>query len=113
TVNVIVPPRVIGVYARGAAWNSNYWSYLASQGDGDVADPSLGYLLSVGVNQLRTLAWSNIDTISVRFSEGVTIGQSDLTVVNAAGVPSINGFSWNAGSSIATWTFASALDAGK
>jgi hypothetical protein len=70
----------------------------------------------VGANQLRTLAWSNVDTIGIRFSEAVSIGQSALSIVNSpegAAAPSVSGFSWNGATLTATWTFASTLQAGK
>ena len=73
-------------------------------------DPTLGYKLSVGANQLKTLPWMNLNTVSIQFNEGVTIGQNDLMVVgssNGPAVPAISGFSWNNSTFVATWTFVS------
>jgi len=111
-------PVVVGVYARGvgagsANWNSAFLGYLATNNLGDAL---LGYLLSTGGTQLKTLPWSNVNTISIRFSEEVTIAQGDLAVIPAANgstAPNIIDFSWDSLNHTGTWTFASALPRGK
>jgi len=117
TVDTIAP-KVTGIYARGvgsgsANWNASFLSYLATN---NLGDATLGYLLSTGGTQLKTLPWSNVNTISIRFSEELTISQSDLSVIGSANgpaVPAIVGFSWDAATHTGTWTFASALPRGK
>jgi hypothetical protein len=113
-----VAPIVRGIYARGvgsgsANWNASFLSYLATNGMGDA---SLGYRLSTGGTQLRTLPWSNVNTISIEFSEPMVIAQDDLTVIGAANgpaVPVVTGFTWDSGRNVATWTFDVALSRGK
>jgi hypothetical protein len=113
-----VAPTVVGVYAVGvgigsANWNASFLAYLATNGLGDA---SLGYLLSTGGTQLKTLPWSNVNTISLRFSEEVTVTQNDLTVVGAANgptVPEVVGFAWDTATHTGTWTFAAALPRNK
>jgi uncharacterized delta-60 repeat protein len=113
-----VAPTVTGIYARGvgsgsANWNASFLAYLAAN---NLGDASLGYMLSTGGTQLKTLSWSNVNTISIRFNEELTISQGDLSVIGAANgpaVPAITGFSWNSATHTGTWTFAAALPRGK
>jgi hypothetical protein len=113
-----IAPTVTGIFARGvgsgsANWNASFLSYLAANGLGDA---SLGYMLSTGGTQLKTMPWSNVNTISIRFSEELTIAQGDLSVIGAANgpaVPAITGFAWDAASHVGTWTFAATLPRGK
>jgi subtilisin family serine protease len=107
---------VVDVFARGTAWSSAFLNHLVSGGQADAAFPTLGYRLSNGANQLRTLPWTNVNQISVRFSESITVGASDLAVagsINASALPAVSGFVWNAATNTATWTFASTLKANK
>jgi len=113
-----IAPTVTGIYARGvgsgsANWNASFLAYLAAN---NLGDASLGYMLSSGATQLKTLSWSNVNTISLRFSEELTIAQGDLSVIGAANgpaVPAITGFAWDAANHVGTWTFAAALPRGK
>jgi hypothetical protein len=87
-----------------------------STGHADAGYPTLGYRLSNGASQLRTLPWFNANQISIRFSESINVSASHLTMagsINASTLPAIRGFAWNAATNTATWTFASALKANK
>ena len=117
-----LPPIVTGVFVRGTGdasgtgndeWQAVYLGHLGTQGLGDAA---LGYRVSVGADQLDTLPWTNVDTISIRFSEGVTVTSGNLQVLGAAEgppVPSVARFSYNASTFTATWQFSTALPANK
>jgi hypothetical protein len=107
---------VVDVFARGTAWSSAFLNHLVSSGDADAAFPTLGYRLSNAANQLRTLPWTNVNQVSVRFSEAIMVGASDLAMagsINASTLPAVSGFTWNAATNTATWTFASTLKANK
>jgi hypothetical protein len=117
-----LPATVTGVFVRGTGdgsgtgndeWLAAYLGHLGTQGLGDAA---LGYRVAVGADQLDTLPWTNVDTISIRFSEGVTITNGDLQLLGAVDgptVPSISGFSYDAATFTATWRFSAALLANK
>ena len=71
-----------------------------------LGDATLGYKLSNGANQLKTLSWTNVNTISIQFSEAVTLGQNDLAIIGASNglaIPSFSGFSWDSATKTATW----------
>jgi hypothetical protein len=113
-----VAPTIAGVYARGvgsgsANWNASFMSYLATN---NLGDASLGYLLSSGGMQLKTMPWTNVNTISIRFSEELAINQNDLSIIPASNgptAPAVTGYSWDAATHTGTWTFAAALPRGK
>jgi regulation of enolase protein 1 (concanavalin A-like superfamily) len=119
TINVNAAPKITGVYVRGTGTGANNWAaafttYLANNGQGSVTDSTLGYKLSNGANQLRSLPWLNVNTVNIQFNEAVTIGKSDLTLigsVNGPALPSVAGstFRWNSSTLVATWTFASSF----
>src|SRR6185436_794794 len=90
------PPTITNVYAGGSSWSAAFGTHLANNALGDAA---LGFKLSIGADQTKTLPWTNVNTVSIQFSESVTISQGDLTVVGASNGPavsSVTGFSWNA-----------------
>ena len=73
------PPQVTAVYAGGGAdWSPAFDAFLAASGSGD---GQLGYRLLGGGGQLLTLPWTNITTLSVVFSQDVSI---DTAAANLA-----------------------------
>jgi hypothetical protein len=113
TVIDVAPPDVLGVYVSGADWNSGFLNYLNASGLGTA---QLGYRLLGGSNQLAPLPWSNITTLSVVFSQDVTINaaQSGLALAGSPDLPaapalSAATFSYDSSTHTAQWTFASPL----
>ena len=97
-----VPPTVTGVLVCGSAWSGSFLDYLNSQGLGDAI---MGYSIPSGASQLTTLPWSNLDTITITFSQDVNVTQGDLqalgvTVTNYM----ISDFNYNSSIHAATWT---------
>jgi len=105
------PPTVEGVFVKGTTWDSAFLNSLDSQGSGLASVPGLGYAVPDGAAQLNTLPWSNIDTISVAFSEDVVVGQGDLAI-SGVNVPAytITGFNYDAIAHTATWTLAAPIN---
>ncbi|HEV3417066.1 MAG TPA: dockerin type I domain-containing protein, partial [Pirellulales bacterium] len=107
------PPEVQGVYARSSAWNSSFLSYLAASGLGSA---QLGYQLLGGANQLAPLPWTNITTLSVVFTQDVSVNTAaaGLALVGSPDLPAAPGlagatFSYDNTTHTAQWTFASPL----
>jgi hypothetical protein len=94
-----VLPTVTGVTFRSSGWNASF------------PDAS-GYAVPGGAGQLLDLPWINLDTISIGFSENVAVTQNSLGVfgVNVLSYVS-SGFSYNATTFTATWTFSTAFGA--
>jgi uncharacterized repeat protein (TIGR01451 family) len=107
-------PVVTGVFVRGSAWSSAFLSSLASQGLGNSV---YGYALPTGANQTKPLPWLNLDRISIRFSENVSVAFDDLTVFggpkSAPYVLSAAAFSYDAITFTATWGLAAPLPVDK
>lgn len=97
------PPRVTEVLVSGQSWSSSFLNAV---------DPGrgLGYSLPTGADQSLTLPWTNLDQISLVFSEGVSVDVSDLSL---AGVDlsafEILGFTYDEETFTATWIFAQPL----
>ncbi len=112
------PPEVTGVYASGgSAWSPSFYAYLAARGQGDA---QLGYRLLGGDGQLLPLPWNNITTISVVFSQDVTInmaaaGLDLIGSADLAAAPSLSSatFSYSSATHTAQWTFAAPLTTDK
>jgi hypothetical protein len=64
------PPQVIGVYVDSSTWTSAFRTYMAMD--------DLGYAIPAGADQLKTLAWNNVNEVRIAFNEDVTIAQDDL-----------------------------------
>src|SRR5208282_5251483 len=94
---------------------TNFDGYLSTHSLGNASFPILGYALQTGANQLITLPWSNMDTISVQFSGAVSdIGLGSLKLVGGTGggavaAPSVTGFSSALGSNIYQWTLSAPM----
>jgi hypothetical protein len=115
-------PLVTNVYVNSTAWLPSFKNFLATSTQGSA---TLGYAIPTGTaatfnrntpNQLNTLSWTNMNQISVSFSEDVVIAQADfaLTGVNVASY-AVSGFSYGevGGVWTATWTLGSNLGADK
>ncbi len=112
TVNT-TPPEVAAVYVSGTSWSSSFLTYLAANGMGDA---QLGYQLLGGANQLTPLPWTNITTISVVFTQDVTVNtaQAGLAIYGSPDLAapaslSSAAFSYNSATHTAQWTFAAPL----
>ncbi|HWC88561.1 MAG TPA: hypothetical protein VG433_02870, partial [Pirellulales bacterium] len=115
SVIIDVAPQVVGALVSGSAWSSSYLSMLDTAGFGNSTAADQGFQLASGADQLTTiLPWTNINQISIAFSEPVELSQSSLTLYNSTNtaVPS-SGFSYNSAANIATWQFATPLVANK
>jgi len=99
-------PTVAAVNVSSTQWATSFISYLESSGLG-----TGGYAIPVGSsNQLQTLPWSNVDKISIKFSEDVVVQASDLCV---SGVNTVcyafSGFTYDSNTYTATWTLATPI----
>lgn len=107
-------PTVTKVFISGAAWTPAFRTYLQSQGLGDSA---YGYAVPVGSGaQLASLPWNDIDQLSVRFSENVSVDRSDLALTgvnvadaNYAAAISGGSFAYDSLSYTATWALSSPI----
>lgn len=99
-------PMVIDFEVGSTQWNSQYADYLTDNSLG-----SHGYRLPVGsTSQLKSLPWTNIDQLIVKFNEDVDVLAShlSLTGVNATNFQ-IQHFSYDPRTFTATWTLSAAL----
>ena len=68
------PPRVVGVYVSGSAWNQNFLSAGAMSG-------TKGYAIPVGSGvELKPLPWSGIDRVRVVFDKNVIVGTGEVSL---------------------------------
>ncbi|MCX5660866.1 MAG: PQQ-dependent sugar dehydrogenase [Planctomycetota bacterium] len=99
------PPFLAAVYLRGSNWTNPFLAEIGSQGLGN----SHGYAVPVGDGaQLAPLPWSNIDHLTLRFSDAVTVHQGDL-VLRGVNTPAYSFIDFSAGldgdgAYVATWT---------
>jgi len=101
----VVAPRVLGLWLGSSEWTSA--AFLTAAGSSD------GYAVPTGSSQqLAHLPWTNLNRVSVRFSEPVTVAQGQLAIagVNRTTIAT-SGFSYDAATFTATWTLATALTA--
>jgi hypothetical protein len=95
-------PAVTAVYVDSTAWAPGFRSYLAANNYGDA-----GYKVPDGAAQLMYLPWTNINRVSVRFSEDVTVARADLMLSGVAVTTygyAAGGFSYDPATFTATWT---------
>jgi hypothetical protein len=102
--NTNAAPTVTAVFVAGSGWTSDYRNSLQARGEGEAA---YGYRIDAG-EQARTLGWSNLNQVSVRFSEAVNVEARHL-VLNGVNVPeyllaAADGFRYDAATRTATWT---------
>ena len=102
---VAVPPAVVQVYVNGTAWSSAFRTHLQNQGLGHAV---FGFAVPDGAAQLDELPWTNLNQVSVRFTEHVDVQQADLSIygVNVAGGYALGPFNYDPVSFTATWTLA-------
>jgi hypothetical protein len=96
-----VSPTVTGVFVRGTGWSTNFLNFLATSG---VGDATLGYRLDAAAHA-DELPWTNLNQISVKFSEDVTLSTASAFRVFGTNVPEYAGsFTYNPATFTATWT---------
>jgi parallel beta-helix repeat protein len=119
SANLLAPPvidpgpRVTAVFVGASAWGPAFTRHLQDTGTGE---PSLGYLVPAGPAQLSPLPWANLNQVSLRFNEPVTVQQDDL-IVHATtgdglpGLPRYNvmSFTYDALTRTATWRLRGAI----
>lgn len=99
-------PTVVDFQVGSTAWTSDFVNYLYTHSVGDG-----GYRVPTGSSsQVKSLPWSNIDKLSVTFSEDVNVLENhlSLTGVSVASV-SFSHFEYDPRSFTATWTLSAAL----
>ncbi len=116
----ILPPKVKQVLVRGSSWTASILDYLDNQGFGDPSVPHLGYSISAGTEQLKTLPWDDINTISIAFSEDVDVSEADLSLLGVNIPDYVAQVGWVPGSFtydhtnfVATWTLKQPIKADK
>lgn len=73
-------PKVVDINVSSSAWDEAFVGYLESAGLGDG-----GYSVPVGsAAQSQPIPWSNIDRLSITFSEDVDVQAADLSVSGVA-----------------------------
>ena len=102
-------PTATGVFVRGSAWTPEFLNYLDAEGLGHPTLPHMGYRVDVWADQPAALPWTNLDTISVAFTEDVMIGDDDFAVAGASVSQYDGAVSYNAVTHTATWTLAEPL----
>jgi hypothetical protein len=103
-------PKVAEVLVRGANWSPATLARLASDGLG-----TGGYRIPIEAGpNFAPLPWTNINQIVVRFTEGVTVAQGDLTLAGV-NVPTyaFNSFAYDPATFTATWTRTAPIAADK
>lgn len=99
-------PQVLDVQVSSTEWAPAFVDYLAQNGLGD-----RGYRIPTGSSvQSKPLPWSNLNVVSVKFSEDVNVESRDLSLTGVS-IPhvSIAGFFYDAQNFVATWTLAAPL----
>jgi fibronectin type 3 domain-containing protein len=106
-------PQIAGMYVSSSAWQPSFMNYLAANGLGDA---QFGYRIPAGANQLAALPWTNINVISVQFTEDVTFNaaQAGLALNGSPDLPaapalSTANFSYSSATRVASWAFHSPL----
>jgi hypothetical protein len=104
TVSGVTPPpespKVTQLYLNGLNWTPQFRQHLADRGFGSA---QLGYAVPV-TDQLNELPWSNLNQLSIVFSDHVTVKREDLVVrgVNVASYPVVD-MAYDTVSHTATW----------
>ena len=103
-------PSVDAIYVNGTEWAQAFRDYLEDRNEGSA---EFGYEVDGGGggdNQI--LPWINLDQISVRFDEPVSVQQDDLEIESRAGEDyAVVAFSYDEDTNTATWTLAGPIDA--
>lgn len=103
-----VPPTVTGVEVSSSSWGQPFLDYLQTSGLGDH-----GYAIPVGSSSQSTnLPWSNLDQVSITFSEDVHVQASDLSLSGATNTDyQFSHFFYDPVEKVATWTLDAPLAA--
>jgi hypothetical protein len=106
-VAVEAPPEVWRAYVNGTRWRQPFRDFIEAQGNGS---SRYGYALDpvseLDVSQ-SSLPWSNVDQVSVRFTEPVTVHREDLRLRSSAGSGTsyaVSDFRYDRETRVATWT---------
>ena len=102
-----VGPRVVEVLAGGGSWTTGFTDALSASGAGSAH----GYRVSTGLEQHRALPWTNVDAVSMRFDEAVTVSAGDLSVTHSSGSYGVTGVTYDPSTHTATWTLDASLSA--
>jgi hypothetical protein len=95
-------PVATGVFVSSSSWSPAFLSYLATSGKGSA---TLGYRLPAGAQQLSALPWTNVDRISIQFSENVDLGTALATLAGAnTGAYNLANLAFDPATHTATWT---------
>ena len=93
-------PTVLSVEVGSSTWERRFTTYLKAYRLG-----TSGFRVPDGVDQLKALPWSNLDRVTVKFSEHVNVETRDLYLSGAAVAqyPVVD-MSYNPATFTATWT---------
>jgi hypothetical protein len=103
------PPVVTDVFVAGSAWHPNFRSFMQTTG---VGDATYGYRLT-SLLHADELPWLNLDTISVRFSEDVTLGAGAINLYGVNTALYTGTVTYDPVTFTATWTRAGTFTADK
>jgi RHS repeat-associated protein len=106
------PPTVTAVLVRSSGWSNTFLDAIDSQGLGYTGISRLGYLIPSG-SQLTALPWTNLDTLTIVFSEDVNITADNIAIVGVNTANYTGTFHYDSSTFTATWTFPQALTADK
>ena len=97
-----VAPTVTAVWVGSQKWTGAFGTALQVAGLGSA---QYGYAVVGGAGQLLSLPWSNMDRVTVRFSEAVTVSADDLSIggSNVADY-GVTSFTYDPATFTATWT---------
>lgn len=85
SISIVAPfdaPHVTRVFVKGSTWTQPFLDYLAANSANSSA--KYGYAVPTGANQLKTLPWSNLNTISIQFDEPMGIQEEELLMVGSS-----------------------------
>ena len=97
-------PAVSQVYVSSSEWSLAFRTYLQTHGLGTI---DFGYAVPAGVQQINELPWTNLNQVTITFTERVNVAFNDLQVRgvntptyalnpgNFVLYPSVNGAQWN------------------
>jgi parallel beta-helix repeat protein len=100
------PPAVAGVDVNGTAWTDPFRRHLQDTGRGN---EQRGYFVPILAPQLRPLPWTNLNEITIAFSEVADVQQDDLVIRGTRGNLVVSSFSVSGG--YATWRLAQPIGA--
>ena len=98
------PPAVSGVFFNSTAWAPAFRQFLAARGQGEAA---FGFRVGAGAAQSGMLPWTNLNQVSIRFTENVQADRNDLTVLGAnVARYAVTAYAYDPATRTATWTLA-------